>query len=126
MGPKLDPMVIMMPNITSSTPTLLLPMCSNGVTVVETIPNISEKNTCPKRHTTSKLNCDGEMLMRVKENNSTITTTEHMPPHTKHLSTVHPSKCQPTQPNFRSMPYVKYHFAMYLQRAIISNKISYS
>merc|ERR1712001_151700 len=104
----------MMPNITSSTPMLLLLMSLNGVTVVETILNISEKNTCPKRHTTLKPSCVGEMLMRVKENNSMITTMEDMPPHTKHLSTVPPSKCQPTQPNFRSMPcpYVNYYFAM--------------
>ena len=42
----------------------LLLMYLNGVTVVETILNISEKNTCPKRHTTSKPSYDGEMLMR--------------------------------------------------------------
>merc|ERR1712110_668365 len=87
---KLDPMVTMMPNITSSTPMLLPLMCLNGVTVVEMILNISEKNTCPKRNTTSKTNCVGEMLMRVKENNSMITTVEHMVPLTKHPSTVHP------------------------------------
>ena len=45
---------------------LLLLMYLNGVTVVETTLNISEKNTCPKRPTTSKPNYDGEMLMRYK------------------------------------------------------------
>ena len=45
---------------------LLLLMYLNGVTVVETTLNISEKNTCPRRHTTSKPNYDGEMLMRYK------------------------------------------------------------
>merc|ERR1712100_57732 len=86
----------MMPNITSSTP-MLLPLMS-GVTVVETILNITEKNTCPKRLTTSKPNCVGEMLMRVKENNFTITTKDRLMPHpAKPLSTVHPS--HPTQPN---------------------------
>ena len=45
---------------------LLLLMYLNGVTVVETTLNISEKNTCPKRHTTSKPSCDGGMLMRYK------------------------------------------------------------
>ena len=42
----------------------LLLMYSNGVTVVEMILNISEKNICPRRHTTLKPSCDGEMLMR--------------------------------------------------------------
>ena len=49
-----------------SIPMLLLLMYLNGVTVVETILNISEKNTCPRRHTTSKPSCDGETLMRYK------------------------------------------------------------
>merc|ERR1712200_347559 len=89
--------------------------------------NISEKNTCPKRHTTSKLNCAGEMLMRVKENNSTITTMELMPHPTKHLSTVHPSKYHPTQqPNQWSRPYVVYYLPTQYHRTISSNKFSNS
>merc|ERR1711956_207692 len=58
---KLDPTVTTMPNTTFSIPMWLLLMYLNGVTVVETILNISEKNTCPKRHTTSKPSYDGEM-----------------------------------------------------------------
>merc|ERR1712061_548672 len=53
-------------------------------------PNISEKNTCLKRHTTSKPSCAGEMLMRVKANNSTTTTMAPTLP--KHQSTRRPSK----------------------------------
>merc|ERR1712168_326113 len=114
-------------NIISSTLMLLLPMCLNGVTVVVTTPNISEKNTCPKKHITSKPNCVGEMLMRVKENNSTITTMELMPHPTKHLSTVHPSKYHPTQqPNQWSRPYVVYYLPTQYHRTISSNKFSNS
>merc|ERR1711990_1350175 len=63
-------------------------------------PQHSEKNTCPKRHTTSKPSCDGEMLMRVKVNNFTTTTMVDMPP--KHPNTLHPSKCQATPLDDRS------------------------
>merc|ERR1712008_633200 len=78
------------------------------VTVVETILNISEKNTCPKRHTTSKPRFGGEMLMRVKENNSTTTTMVDMPP--KHPNTLHPSKCHATPLDDRSTYMLAFFF----------------
>merc|ERR1711935_899706 len=105
---KLDPTVTTMPNTTFSIPMLLLLMYLNGVTVVETILNISEKDTCPKRRTTSKPKYDGEMLMRVKENNSTTTTTVDMPP--KHPNTLHPSKCQATLLDDRSTYMLAFFF----------------
>merc|ERR1712172_224760 len=77
---RLDPTVTTMPNTTFSIPMLLLLMYLNGVTVVETTLNISEKNTCPRRHTTS--------------------TMVDMPP--KHPNTLHPSKCQATPLDDRS------------------------
>merc|ERR1712172_354921 len=97
---RLDPTVTTMPNTTFSIPMLLLLMYLNGVTVVETTLNISEKNTCHRRHTTSKPNYDGEMLMMVKVNNFTTTTMVDMPP--KHPNTLHPSKCQATPLDDRS------------------------
>merc|ERR1712083_332217 len=75
-----------------------------------------------QKHITSKPNCVGEMLMRVKENNSTITTMELMPHPTKHLSTVHPSKCQPTQLNY----VVSYYLPTQYHRTNSSNKFSNS
>merc|ERR1712086_465430 len=131
---KLDPTVTTMPNTTFSIPMWLLLMYLNGVTVVETILNISEKNTCPKRHTTSKPSYDGEMLMRVKENNSTTTTMVDMP--LKHPNTLHPSKCQATPLDDRSTymlafflkgcMYVVYCLPTQYLRIIISNKFSNS
>merc|ERR1712086_555595 len=101
---------------------------------VTTIPNISEKNTCPKRHTTSKPSYDGEMLMRVKENNSTTTTMVDMP--LKHPNTLHPSKCQATPLDdrstymlaffFKGCMYVVYCLPTQYLRIIISNKFSNS
>merc|ERR1711953_387138 len=74
---------------------------------------------------TSRPNCVGETLMRVKENNSTITTMELMPHPTKHLSTVHPSKYHPTQqPNQWSRPNVVYYLPTQYHRTISSNKFS--
>merc|ERR1712172_446859 len=105
---KLDPTVTTMPNTTFSIPMLLLLMYLNWVTVVETTLNISEKNTCPKRHTTSKPSCDGEMLMRVKVNNFTTTTMVDMPP--KHPNTLHPSKYQATPLDDRSTNILAFFF----------------
>merc|ERR1712203_1273690 len=63
-------------------------------------PQHFRENTCPRRPTTSKPSYDGEMLMRVKVNNSTTTTMVDMPP--KHPNTLHPSKCQATPLDDRS------------------------